>query len=424
MRTLIELALATPVCLWSAWPFYLRAIASVRRKRPNMFTLIGLGVSVAYLYSFISSSRKFRATISAASSSSLPGIPSSSTMGREPASSYVRGMRPGNSTPGRPSNTCRADGRGCAAGISSLGPTSNDTFPLSSLPSTKISDRFREIPSGGGLLGCLRGNGLPAPRPPAKGESPMELLAWWNLVFLIPGSMGIMLALLSAIGLGEGGEHDLAADADHDIDVAPDHDIDVAPDHDIDVAPDHDIDVAPDHAGAVEIGEGGEASPDSGFLSDMLSLLGWGRVPLMLFLTIFCLSFSFLGLGLNRFLSAFFSPAAFFPLSLLGAAAGGGLLTGISSRTIARFLPKEESYAVGVEALVGEIGHVVALLSPQEGYLQVRDRFGNLHEMRCKRLDGKPLSKEGSVIVARVDPQERLCFVMENELDAIEEPKG
>ncbi|RME07030.1 MAG: DUF1449 family protein [Deltaproteobacteria bacterium] len=269
----------------------------------------------------------------------------------------------------------------------------------------------------------------------------MELLAWWNLVFLIPGSMGIMLALLSALGLGEGGEHDLAAEADHDIDVAGDHDIDVAGDHDIDVAGDHDIDVAGDHdidvagdhdivvagdhEGAIESGEGGEVSPDSGFLSDMLSLLGWGRVPLMLFLTIFCLSFSFLGLGLNRFLAAFFfSPAVFFPLSLLGAAAGGGLLTGMSSRTIARLLPKEESYAVGVEALVGEIGHVVALLSPQEGYVQIRDRFGNLHEMRCKRLDGKPLSKEGSVIVARVDPQERLCFVLENELDAIEEPKG
>ncbi|MGD8396826.1 MAG: copper-translocating P-type ATPase, partial [Candidatus Eiseniibacteriota bacterium] len=52
-RTWLELALATPVCLWAAWPFYVRAVRSVRNRSLNMFTLIGLGVSVAYVYSLI-----------------------------------------------------------------------------------------------------------------------------------------------------------------------------------------------------------------------------------------------------------------------------------------------------------------------------------------------------------------------------------
>jgi len=52
-RVWLELALATPVCLWSAWPFFVRAVASVRNRSLNMFTLIGLGVSVAYLYSLV-----------------------------------------------------------------------------------------------------------------------------------------------------------------------------------------------------------------------------------------------------------------------------------------------------------------------------------------------------------------------------------
>jgi len=52
-RAFIELALATPVCLWSAWPFYVRAVRSVKNKSLNMFTLIGLGVTVAYLYSVV-----------------------------------------------------------------------------------------------------------------------------------------------------------------------------------------------------------------------------------------------------------------------------------------------------------------------------------------------------------------------------------
>ncbi len=53
MRVLLELALATPVCLWAAWPFYVRAVASVRHRSLNMFTLIGLGVGVAYGYSVV-----------------------------------------------------------------------------------------------------------------------------------------------------------------------------------------------------------------------------------------------------------------------------------------------------------------------------------------------------------------------------------
>jgi Cu+-exporting ATPase len=52
-RVLVEWALATPVCLWSAWPFFTRAVASVANRSLNMFTLIGLGVTMAYGYSVV-----------------------------------------------------------------------------------------------------------------------------------------------------------------------------------------------------------------------------------------------------------------------------------------------------------------------------------------------------------------------------------
>ena len=52
-RAFVEMALATPVCLYSAWPFYVRAVRSVKNMSLNMFTLIGLGVSVAYVYSVV-----------------------------------------------------------------------------------------------------------------------------------------------------------------------------------------------------------------------------------------------------------------------------------------------------------------------------------------------------------------------------------
>src|SRR5690606_8805072 len=49
----IELALATPVVLWGGWPFFERAWASIVNRSLNMFTLIGLGVAVAFLYSLV-----------------------------------------------------------------------------------------------------------------------------------------------------------------------------------------------------------------------------------------------------------------------------------------------------------------------------------------------------------------------------------
>jgi Cu+-exporting ATPase len=47
----LEFALATPVVLWAAWPLLVRGWESVVRRQLNMFTLIALGVSVAYGYS-------------------------------------------------------------------------------------------------------------------------------------------------------------------------------------------------------------------------------------------------------------------------------------------------------------------------------------------------------------------------------------
>jgi len=47
----IQFALATPVVLWAGWPFFVRAVDSVRHRSLNMFSLIALGVSAAFLYS-------------------------------------------------------------------------------------------------------------------------------------------------------------------------------------------------------------------------------------------------------------------------------------------------------------------------------------------------------------------------------------
>jgi Cu+-exporting ATPase len=47
----IQFALATPIVLWCALPFFERAWTSILNRSPNMFTLIALGIGASYLYS-------------------------------------------------------------------------------------------------------------------------------------------------------------------------------------------------------------------------------------------------------------------------------------------------------------------------------------------------------------------------------------
>lgn len=49
----IEFTLATPVVLWGGWPFFERFALSIKTWNLNMFTLVGLGVGVAWIYSVV-----------------------------------------------------------------------------------------------------------------------------------------------------------------------------------------------------------------------------------------------------------------------------------------------------------------------------------------------------------------------------------
>ncbi|MDD9727651.1 copper-translocating P-type ATPase [Roseovarius sp. SK2] len=49
----LELALSTPVILWSGWPFFVRGYHSFRTMNLNMFSLIGMGVGAAYIFSIL-----------------------------------------------------------------------------------------------------------------------------------------------------------------------------------------------------------------------------------------------------------------------------------------------------------------------------------------------------------------------------------
>jgi len=52
-RGIAEFLLATPVVLWGGWPFFHKFALSLKNRSPNMYTLIGLGVGLAYIYSVL-----------------------------------------------------------------------------------------------------------------------------------------------------------------------------------------------------------------------------------------------------------------------------------------------------------------------------------------------------------------------------------
>ncbi|MES2053052.1 MAG: heavy metal translocating P-type ATPase [Pseudomonadota bacterium] len=49
----VELVLSLPIVLWAGWPFFVRGGQSITNRSPNMWTLIGLGTSAAFIYSVV-----------------------------------------------------------------------------------------------------------------------------------------------------------------------------------------------------------------------------------------------------------------------------------------------------------------------------------------------------------------------------------
>ena len=88
----------------------------------------------------------------------------------------------------------------------------------------------------------------------------MELLAWYNLIFVAPVGLAAVYLALSATGIGDlTGEADVDADADMDADF--DHDVELEIDHDVDV----DLDADADFDADVDLDMDAEMDADTDF---------------------------------------------------------------------------------------------------------------------------------------------------------------
>src|SRR3989338_8050602 len=123
----------------------------------------------------------------------------------------------------------------------------------------------------------------------------MEILEWWNLIFVLPFVGAMFYVVLLSIGVVDLG-HDGGVDIDHGVDVGH-HDIHTGIEHSHEVGHEH------DH--------------DQGVLVKTLSFLGVGRVPFSIVVMAFCFLWGFSGWAANViFRSVLKFPGLFIWMSL------------------------------------------------------------------------------------------------------------
>jgi membrane protein implicated in regulation of membrane protease activity len=215
----------------------------------------------------------------------------------------------------------------------------------------------------------------------------MDLLQWWNLVFLLPALAALLYLLLLAFGAMPGEGHDLH------------------PGGHVELHHDHDL-------------AHGDGDPFHG----ALNLIGVGRVPLSLLLMSFGLLWGFFGwLGVQIFRGVLVTPALFIWPAAVLALIGSTVFTSVLARGLGRLMPSTESYGAGARELVGRVADVRYSLTESAGTVQTYDRLGSLHEVPARVLPGETAIPAGArVILWRFDEQAGAYLALQDEaIDAL-----
>ena len=195
----------------------------------------------------------------------------------------------------------------------------------------------------------------------------MSLFADYNLPFLIAAGLMVLALVLQLVGL-----------ADWDIAGEPDLDVDAAD------------------------------SGSAGLGGALLTLLGLGRVPLMVWLLVFLLLFTVIGMGLQAFAEELTGAPLYPALAALIAGGASLPLTAGAVRPLGRIMPQDETSAVGLDSLVGRRGTVSTgrALRGSPARTTVRDRHGHAHHVMLEpHEDASEIHEGDEVLVVRRDGQ-------------------
>ena len=204
------------------------------------------------------------------------------------------------------------------------------------------------------------------------------ILAWQNLVFLVPLGLGLVSSLVAAAGIG-GESHDFHHDAHFHTSVDT-------------------HDVGDSHAGGHS-----HAAGHWPVVVHAAEILGIGKAPLTTLFSILFLNFGAIGFISNALLSPVLRiPVIYGCVSLLTATVGSVFFTGRIARLVVRYLPASETYLVSKKDLV-ECRAVTTLPTDENSGLAIlHDREGNVHNVSCRSTAGR-IPKGTEVLTVEYD---------------------
>lgn len=226
----------------------------------------------------------------------------------------------------------------------------------------------------------------------------MELLQWYNLVFILPFVTAVGYLVLLATGSVAVGHGDVDADVDMDADI------------------DHDVDHGIEHT----VGHG-YGDHEAGLAAKALSFLGFGRVPLSIILMSFCFIWGFTGWAANTVLGGIlWFPILFFWPSLGVALVISVTLTSSLARGLSRIMPATETYAVSRRELVGKVATVRYPITAESGTATLHDHYGTFKEVQCRVNPDEPTIPEGSqVVLLRFDEEQEAFLIRQDPLGTL-----
>ncbi|WP_271439808.1 YqiJ family protein [Pontixanthobacter luteolus] len=198
----------------------------------------------------------------------------------------------------------------------------------------------------------------------------MSLFSDYNMPFAIALGIMALLGVLQVVGIGS-----FDADVDLDLDAGPD-------------------------ANAV--------SGSAGIGGAITTLLGLGRVPLLVWLIVFLLLFALIGLSIQAFAADLTGSPLYSWLAALFSFGASVPATSLIVRPLARIIPQDETTAVSLDSLVGRRAKITNGRSAA-GYparASVRDRHGHVHYVMVEPHEGSSEMHEGDeLLIVRRDGQ-------------------
>jgi hypothetical protein len=233
------------------------------------------------------------------------------------------------------------------------------------------------------------------------------LLAWWNLIFVVPFGLALVyLGVYTFTGVTIGDpDADVDADADADVhgDLHADHDVDADADADAEADGDADAhDYDHDHVGGGRLGLG------------LLAFIGVGRVPLSILLTVLLFTWGAVGFISNTVLQPRVDPAWTVALASVPCAAlAGVMMTRAVSSLICRYMPLNGTSARRKHELLGLAGTALYPVNETFGLASVRDDEGNLFQVPCRVEAGRDtIGKGESVLLVGYSAKQQIYHVI------------